>query len=242
MLKKFINKLIEIFFPSSCLNCHEIISKEALFCKNCWPKLQFITETKCEICSYPFEVEVRNLLPLCGNCLVKEPQFDKAITIFRYNHIIKKIIKDLKYNGQTHISQKFAAILRDKIRQENIDFDIIIAVPLHLNRLKSRKFNQSALIAKNLHKLFKDKKFYIDLLFRVKDTKSQTKLTKKQRIKNLKRAFVVNKKYRDLIEDKKILLVDDIMTSQATIENCAKELKRRKANKVYVATIAKTVF
>lgn len=182
------------------------------------------------------------MAPICSKCLIKTPSYDRVITIFRYNHIIKKIIGDLKYRDQSFLAKKFAKILFDKAKNEIATCDLMVAVPLHIKRLRKRKFNQAVLLCKNLLKFFPDKKFYPDFLFRVKNTVSQVELRKKQREKNLKRAFLVNKKYRDLVKNKKILLVDDVMTTGATLENCAKELKRRGAKEVTVLTIAKTVF
>ncbi len=116
--------------------------------------------------------------------------------------------------------------------------DIICAVPLHKKRLRQRKFNQAALIAKFLDR----KKFNPDLLWRLVNTVSQVKLKREERERNLKKAFLVNKKYRNSIKDKTILLIDDVATTGATINNCAKALKKAGAKKVVVLTIAKTVF
>ncbi len=148
----------------------------------------------------------------------------------------------MKYRDQTFLAKKFARILFDKVKNEIVDCDLIIAAPLHLKRLKKRKFNQAGLLAKEISKFSKQSKFIPDFLIRVKNTRPQIELRKKQREKNLKRAFLVNKKYRELVKGKKILLIDDVMTTGATVENCAKELKRRGAKEVLVLTIAKTVF
>ena len=234
---------MEIFFPNHCLFCDKVIDKEALFCSICWPKLQFITDPKCKICAYPFEVELKGKaanLP-CAQCLKKKPSFDKVITIFRYNKIFRKIIADLKYRDATFIAKKFSKLLKEKIAPELDDIDFVTVVPLHINKLKKRKFNQVILLAKNSltknHKI----KIYNDILFRAKDTPSQVDLTSKQRKENIKRAFILNKKYKDFIKDKKILLVDDVMTTGATIESCAKVLKKTGAKKVVILTLAKTV-
>lgn len=235
---KILKDILEVFFPSHCIFCEKIISKEALFCSDCWQKLQFITEPKCKICSYPFEVEIPHMKPLCSKCLVKKPAYDKAITIFRYNHVIRKAISDFKYRDQTFLAKKFAKILSDKFRNEIVDADLICAVPLHPKRLQKRKFNQAVLVGRNLS----SQKFIPDLLWRVANTAPQITLRKKQREKNLKRAFMVNKKYRNLVKNKKIILLDDVMTTGATLENCAKALKKFKAKEVIVATIAKTIF
>jgi ComF family protein len=241
-MKNFLRKLVEVFFPSHCLYCEKIINKDSLFCGDCWLKLQFITDPKCKICSYPFEIEISHMSPLCSKCLIKKPSYDKSIVIFRYNPFIKKIIGDLKYRDKNFLAKKFAKILHEKIRSEIATYDLIVAVPLHQKRLRKRKFNQAVLLCRELLKFFPKKNFYPDFLIRVKNTKPQVELRKKEREKNLKRAFLVNKKYRDEVMGKKILLVDDVMTTGATLENCAKELKRRGAKEVVSLVVAKTVF
>ena len=114
-------------------------------------------------------------------------------------------------------------------------------MPLHKNRLKSRKFNQSILLAKEIEKKF-NKKLYHNLIIRTKNTVTQASLKSKERSKNLKNAFAFNQKYSALIKDKKILLIDDVMTTGATLENCAKVLKKSGAKEVIVVVVAKRVF
>ncbi len=242
MLKNFVSKLVEAFFPSHCLACEKIISRDGLFCSECWLKLQFVTDPKCKICSYPFEIEIAHASPLCSKCLIKKPSYDKLLTIFRYNHVIKKIIGSFKYRDQTFLAKKFSKILADKARSEIVDCDFIVAVPLHPKKLRERKFNQAVFLCRNLLKFFPEKIFYPEMLLRMKNTRPQVELRKKEREKNLKRAFLVKPKYRDLVSGKKILLVDDVATTGATLENCAKELKRCGAKEVVVLTIAKTIF
>jgi ComF family protein len=236
----FLTKILEIIFPSHCLACEKIVSTSALFCENCWPKLQFISEPKCAICSYPFEFQGLNLL--CAKCLSKKPSFDKAISVFRYNHILRKIIGDLKYRDQTFLAKKFAPILFAKAKKEIDDCDIVIAVPLHFKKLRKRKFNQAVLLAKNLLKLAPQLVFFPDLLLKSKHTRPQIELKKQERENNLKNIFVVNKKYTGIVRGKKILLLDDVTTTGATLENCAKILKKCGAKKVVVLTVAKTAF
>ncbi len=235
---RILKKTLEIIFPSHCISCSAIVSSDALFCDKCFVNLQFICEPKCQICSYPFEVEFTHLPPFCGKCLVKKPHYDKALSIFRYNDTIAKPLSALKYNDQTFLAKKFARILQTKFKEEIANCDIICAVPLHKKRLQKRKFNQAILIAKNLDK----KKLVNSLLWRLSDTIPQVKLKQKQREKNLKKAFLVNKKYRNFVRGKKILLIDDVMTTGTTIDNCAKTLKKFGAMEVVVLTVAKTVF
>jgi ComF family protein len=115
-----------------------------------------------------------------------------------------------------------------------------VVVPLHKKRLLQRKFNQSALLAKNLQKLAPQLIFFSDFLIRTKHTKPQTTLKKKQRENNLKNAFALNEKYSNQVRGKNFLLIDDVTTTGATLENCAKVLKKHGAKKIVTLTIAKT--
>ena len=236
---KLINKILEIFFPTKCLSCNATISADANFCKNCWQKLQFIQAPNCKICSYPFEINLQEYGDhICGNCLKKPPFFDKTIAIYRYNPTIGGAISRFKYGDQTFLAKKFATILLSKARDEINDCDIICAVALHKNKLRKRKFNQALLIAKNLP----TNKLIFDLLIRTKNQKSQVNLTQKQRMKNIRKAFSLNPKYQNLIRNKHIILVDDVITTSATANSCAKELKKFGAKKITILTIAKTIF
>ena len=117
---------------------------------------------------------------------------------------------------------------------------MIIGVALHRKKLRARKFNQAILLAKFL---CQDKLIY-DLIIRVKNDNSQVKLGQKQRIKNIRKAFILNPKYqkKELIKNKNILIVDDVITTSSTINSISKILIRDKAKKVDVLAIAKTIF
>ncbi len=236
---ELINKILEILFPTKCLSCNAIISADANFCKNCWAKLQFIKAPNCKICSYPFELNFQEHDDhICGNCLKKPPFFDKTIAIYRYNPTIGQAIGRFKYGDQTFLAKKFAKILLQKARDEIANCDIICAVALHKSKLRKRKFNQALLLARNLQ----SGKLIFDLLIRTKNQKSQVKLTQKQRIKNIKKAFSLNPKYQNLVKNKHIILVDDVITTSSTANSCAKELKKYGAKKITILTIAKTIF
>lgn len=229
--------------------CQKIINFEATFCVECWKKISFITSPKCNICSNPFEFKTieKNYIDddqnlICSGCIAKKPFYDKSIILLSYNKIFKKIISDLKYNDQTFIAKKLAHFLKKNTAINSAKFDLATIVPLHKSRLRDRKFNQSALIAKNLIDKKDQSKLLLDLLIRVKKTSSQVGLSKRKRNENLKSAFILNSKYQKLVSNKSILLIDDVMTTSATINNCAKILKKNGAKEVIVFCIAKTIF
>lgn len=235
---KLITKIKDLIFPNSCINCNKIINPSSFFCLNCWMSLQFITNPKCQICSYPLEFE--NLHDICAKCTKTKPKFDQNISIFRYNHIIKKVIKKLKYQDQQHLAKKLAKIL---IKNSNLNFqnfDIITCTPTHKKQLFKRKFNPTALLAKNICHLTKQKNFHPNLLLKAKNTKPQTKLTKKQRQTNLTKAFQINPKLQNLIKGKSILIIDDVTTTQSTLNELSKTLKKQNPKKITTLTIAKT--
>lgn len=238
----FWQKILALIFPNQCLACSKIIDDDGLFCNDDWQKLQFITNPKCQICSQPFMVDYeieKNLL--CASCLEAHPSYDSSIVVFHYNDILKKIIGDLKYRDATNISAKLSKFLVQKIRPEIAKYHIITAVPLHKKRLRTRKFNQSILLASSIYKALPELKFVPDLLFRTKYTPTQVGLKRSDRLKNLHGVFAINKKYASLIKGKTILLVDDVMTTGATVENCALTLKNAGAAKIIVATVAKSI-
>ena len=259
MFDKIRRKFLEVIFPNRCLSCNQMIGADGLFCNDDWQKLQFITQPQCGICAYPFESEfsaAENLL--CPKCLANRPSFDSTITIFCYNDQLKKIIGNLKYYDATNLSAKFGKLLWQKIAPIVQDYNLIMAVPLHKKRLRERKFNQAILLVKailkeacnkkNGGKIFSRNKisnhniqFYPDALLRNKYTKSQVKLSRKMREENLREAFLVNEKYCSQINGAAILLIDDVMTTGATLDNCAFALKRMGAKKVTAVTIARTI-
>lgn len=238
---KIISQFFSFIFPPHCVSCMKIVSKDGIFCEECWSQLKFITEPKCEICSYPFEMEITGMQPICFNCLQKKPSYDHSFIPFRYNEAISRAIADFKYRDNAFLIKKLASfLLRFGFEKQISNFDLMVAVPMHEHKLRQRKFNQSVLLCDELNKTL-NKEFYRDLLVKVRNTKPQVRLTQKQRKKNLKRAFLVKEKYREIVKGKRVLLVDDVMTTGTTIESCAKELKRRGARTVGVLALARTV-
>lgn len=239
-MRSFLKKFIEIIFPNQCLSCKELIGQEGAFCIRCWNKLQFISDPKCKICSHPFAFKVDDEM-LCGKCLKDKPAYDKIISVFRYNDVIKRIIGDFKYRDATYLSKKTAKIIFDRYRKEIDKCDLITPVPLHKNRLRKRKFNQAVLLAKEISRL-SGKELLYNGVIRIKNTQPQVELKKRQREKNLKAAFAINNKFKDEIVEKRVFLIDDVMTTGATLENCSKVLKKSGAKMVVALVIAKTVF
>jgi ComF family protein len=184
-----------------------------------------------------FSFNISKNLQHCASCYKDKPLFRQLVTVFKYTPEIKSIILNFKYNDKTQLAKPFGKLISEKLKSlENPKFDFITPVPLHSKKLRQRMYNQAALIAQNLSITF-----VADLLIREKDNSSQTNYTRIMRLKNIRGAFVINKKYKDLIKDKNILLIDDVITTGATINECCKILQKHHCSSITAATIAKRV-
>lgn len=170
----------------------------------------------CPRCAMPGKTSL-----VCGDCLTKDFYLEKTQSLLIFNDAAKQMIHGLKYQGELFWSRALAELMCQRIDASNVD--ALIAVPLHPNRLSERGFNQSYEIAKGL-----SKRFGIPLLqntvLRAVDTPHQTLLDKQQRQRNLKNAFEVDGERLSSI--KHIALIDDVMTTGATLEQLGKTLKK----------------
>ncbi|MDA0782364.1 MAG: ComF family protein [Rickettsiales bacterium] len=238
-IKALINRTTDILFPPQCFSCRRNIESQGSLCSTCWEAIEFITTPQCNICGTPFELAAQNG-SICGSCIASPPLFTNARSVFCYNDKSSRIITDFKYYDKTHNCKYFAAWLLRTGNELIEKSDIITSVPLHKIRLLGRRYNQSALLCNSLGKLA-EKQVNNELIIRHKHTRPQAGLTFKTRIKNVKHAFKVNKKFVSEIDGKNILLIDDVITTGSTIDACTKTLLRAGASNVFVLTLAMTV-
>ncbi|MCH2037879.1 MAG: ComF family protein [Rickettsiales bacterium] len=175
---------------------------------------------------------------ICGACIASPPPYNKARALMHHDQYSKPIITQLKYYDKTHFSKYIAQWLYQRFKSFIDASDVIIPVPLHSKRLRMRRYNQSALIAKYLTKKAENTQFIADALVRTKNAPPQTNLTYKQRIKNLHNSFECNKRHD--ISNKVILLIDDVITTGTTVSQCSKTLLDAGAKEVNVLALAKT--
>lgn len=237
--KPIITKALNAIYPPQCLSCKTIIGENGNLCPDCWEVIHFISGSKCNICGIPFEYEI-NEAAICGSCMFKKPSYDCARAVFKYDDASRSLITSFKYSDKIAASDYFAKWIARSASDLIDEADLIVAVPLHRIRLFTRRYNQSSLLANSLAKLTK-KPIHHNMLRRTKNTKPQAGMMFKQRILNVRGAFKINAKYADLIKGKNIILIDDVMTTGATIEACAKAIKKAGASKVTALTVARTV-
>lgn len=240
-LADVLNDLSEVIFPARCLGCDEILHSRSgqMFCSACGNKIHFITGSICNICGTTFpDSPAQN--HVCGDCLEKKPYFDCARAIFSYEDIILHSIHQFKYKNNITIGEIFASFMADfSFPDINFkDYSLIIPVPLHVQRLRERGFNQSLILARALGE---QKKIPVDfsLLKRHQFTVTQKGSNKKERKENVKGVFHITD--TDKLHDRNIILVDDVYTTGATVNECAKTLSQAGAARVSVLTLARVL-
>jgi ComF family protein len=236
-----LNDVSDVIFPPRCLGCGEIFHplNRKVFCPACEEEVKFITGSLCPVCGTTFSDSPAGS-HLCGDCLENEPYFSRARAVFSYETIILDVIHQFKYGSNISVGALLASLMAD-FSFPDVDFSdhsLIIPVPLHIKRLRQRGFNQSLLLARALAKKWQIPVNF-SLLKRHKFTLTQTGLHKTDRKQNIKGVFEVSDKKN--IADKNVILVDDVYTTGATINECAKTLTKAGAQKVTVLTLARVL-
>jgi len=173
---------------------------------------------------------------VCDKCPKKKWHFARARSVFCYDDAAVELVLKLKYNSEGDVAKFVAPFLGEAIKQYKIEADVIIPVPLTPRRTRERGYNQAGLIAVEISKLI-NVPVVDDFLVRVKHTKAQKKMTLKERQENLKGAFEIKPPYTT-IKDKRVLLVDDVLTTGTTVDECARVMKKAKPKSIEVLTIA----
>ncbi len=233
-----LKNLFNIIIPHRCICNNILFDYNADLCAPCWNKIEFVGSNICAVCGDIFEFEMGKDA-LCANCISNKVHFDTARAVFKYGDGVEKLITGLKYMDRTFYSKILTRFMVNKLSDLG-SVDIITSVPMHNLRLLRRKYNQSALLANYIANRVGSRANNM-LLLKNRNIPAQASLSRKDRIKNVQGAIKINTRFNNGIKDKNILLVDDVMTTGATANECAKILKSAGAAKVYVLTAARTV-
>jgi ComF family protein len=238
-IKRAGNRVLDIVLPPRCLKCGTTVDAVGALCAGCWPAVAFLVPPHCAACGLPFEFDL-GPAALCGACAGERPVFERARAAFRYDDGSKDLILRFKHADRTDSAPAFARWMARAGATLLADADLIAPVPLHWLRLFMRRYNQAALLASALGEL-SGKPAVNDLLLRRRRTPSQGGLGALGRQRNVAGAFAVDPRRRALLQDKRILLVDDVLTTGATVSACTSALLRAGAGAVDVLTLARVV-
>lgn len=221
-------KFIDVLYPPSCAVCgHEGVR----FCDDCRSQMRLIGANICEICGEPLHQR-----GICDRCQNEPPPFSALRSYAEFNGPLREALHSLKYQNNLALGDTFSSLLIPMIQKLGWQFDLVLPVPISRSKRKERGYNQAGLIAYPISLAF-DVIYSDSLLFRKFEVKSQVGLSREERFKNLHNAFQGNSAK---LNKKKVLLVDDVTTTGATIISCAKALQESGCERIYSITVAKT--
>ncbi len=235
-----IKSLLSLIFPLECRICKKTLEAGNLtyICPECFAKIRFIEEPYCYKCNKPFGSHGTPWNRICQDCRIREHYFKRVHALGRYEGVLREAILLLKYERVKTLIPVLGELLL-KYCQENLEmsnFDLLLPVPLFRSKKKEREFNQAEAFARIIGKHFSLPVSNGNLL-RIRNTRGMSNLNPEERRRNVRDAFLVSKK--EEIENKKILLIDDICTTAATVDECSKVLLTAGAKEITVLTLAR---
>jgi ComF family protein len=228
---KLIELAVDSFFPRRCVGCGK---GGGFLCPECHGKLPRLGPPLCPHCGRPQASGI-----VCPSCWQRKTEIDGIRSLFRFDAVIRTAIHELKYRNLKAISPCLAELLADYVRSNPLPGEALVSVPLHPRRLRERGYNQSSLLARELSRRI-DLPVIEDCLIRVKQAQPQVRAVDvEERRRNVADAFVCRD---ENVRGKRIILIDDVCTSGATLESCAAALKNEGATSVWGLTLAREIY
>lgn len=229
--------ILDLLLPPRCISCTEQVGSTDSLCAECWRSLIFLGAPQCACCGLPFAYDM-GANALCGACARERPNYDHARSALRYDDGSRGLVLAFKHGDRLHGVPAFAEWMRRAGADVLDGADLLIPVPLHWTRLIRRRYNQSALLAQAIAR-----KTHItyapDWLVRRRRTRSQGEFGPLGRRRNVESAFRLNP--RRSVKSMHVVLIDDVLTTGATVEECARVLRRAGARRVDVLTLARSL-
>jgi ComF family protein len=231
--------LLDVVLPPRCGACGGIVDAPHSLCIECWRGMRFISVPYCSCCGVPFEFDA-GPDALCAECHARHPPYRRARAALVYDDASRPMIIRFKHADRTDLAPLLARLLVQVGREVLPECDVIVPVPLHRLRLLSRRYNQSALLGRLVARAA-GLPMLADALVRKRQTAPQGRLGRRQRLRNVAGSIAVHPAMRDRLRGSRVLLIDDVLTTGATVEVCVRALLRAGAASVDVLTIARVV-
>ncbi|NQU59318.1 MAG: ComF family protein, partial [Rhodospirillales bacterium] len=243
-LRQFAGRALDVLLPPQCLSCSTLVEEQGVLCLDCWQAVTFISQPYCAICGLPFELAMEGSDfsggTLCGSCVRQRPVFARARAVLAYDDASSPFILTFKHADRTEAASAFARWMARAGGDVLESADLIVPVPLHWSRLFRRRYNQAALLGQSLSAL-SGVPTIPDLVVRKRATPSQGRFSPSARRRNVSGAFAVREKYSRNIAGKRIVLVDDVLTTGATASAVTKALLKAGAGAVDVLTLGRVL-
>lgn len=233
---------LDALLPPRCLVCGASVGTAGALCAGCWSRMTVLGRPCCSCCGFPFEYGQSggDSETLCGACLRERPAYARARAALRYDDASRGLIIAFKHADRTDAAPALGRWLAHAGAELLQDADVIAPVPLHRWRLFRRRYNQAALLASHVARAA-GKPLCHDLLIRKRATPTQGRMSAAQRRENVAGAFAVMPRHRTGLEGRRVLLIDDVLTTGATAGACARALLAGGADSVDLLTLARVV-
>lgn len=242
-----LHRVLDLLLPPRCLGCGDLVEVQGTLCPSCWSAITFIAEPLCRRCGLPFGFESPEAAGPpddagydCGACLAEPPPYSRARAVMRYDDASRPLLLGFKHGDRTEAARPFAGWMARSGADLLAAADLVAPVPLHWRRLIARRYNQAALLSQPLARLA-GAAAVPDLLLRRRATPSQGRLSRAERQRNVAGAFAVNPARAEALRGRRLLLVDDVMTTGATVSACARAALKAGAAAVDVLVLARAV-
>ena len=229
---------LDVALPTLCVACREPVDGEGV-CATCWSKLSFIAKPFCPRLGIPFVYDPGPEL-LSMEAIANPPAYARARAAVRYDDVAKTLVHALKYQDRTDLGPAMGRWMARAGKELLTEADCLVPVPLHWRRAWSRRYNQSGALARAIERQ-SGVRVRGDVLHRVRATEQQVGLSRPQRASNVQGAFKVPADRQSEVTGRRVVLIDDVLTSGATVDACARALLRAKAATVDVLVFARVV-
>lgn len=229
--------MVDLVLPPRCPACAVEVQEPATLCPQCWAGLSFISRPFCERTATPFVIDPGPGI-YAASAYQYPPLWQRARAAVLYEGTAPGLVHALKYSDRHEVVTLMAGAMAKAGQDVLAECDLIIPVPLHRWRLWKRRFNQAALLARRIAGSG-DVPFRTDILLRRKATASQVGLSREGRARNLAGAFAIAKKHRNLIKKRRIVLIDDVLTTGATLNAACRVLQAAGADHIDVVVFAR---
>lgn len=226
MTESYLNALIDLFYPQRCVSCG--CRARDLLCAGCYESMPRIEPPVCRRCGIPTAFDT----PVCEDCKGRDLLFDSARAPLRYEGVGEEIVRALKYRGYLTVAPRIAAPLMTGAVEDTGCFDAVVPVPLHRSRLAKRGFNQASVLAQEVSGALGAE--FSEVLRAIRGTRDQVELSAAERGANVWGAFRAKERMSG-----RILLIDDVITTGATLSECAGTLKSAGAGEVYALCLCR---
>lgn len=228
-----------LLFPATCPGCRRHVSRPGTLCAHCWPRLKLLEQPWCAVTGTPFTHDLGDGI-VSADAIANPPDYDRARAAVAYTDIARRMVQSLKFRDRTELAPWMAEWMVRVGSELVADCQTIVPVPLHRRRFLLRGFNQAAELARTLAERT-GRDFAPQALHRIKPTRQQVGLGLSQRERNVRGAFQVPQEAGIAIAGRRVLLVDDVLTTGATVSACARSLKKAGANGVDVLAFARVL-